>query len=112
MYLVSVVGWRVVMYLVSVVGWRVVMGMPCHAVEPCLTFEEMTHSPEEYREPDPDTRVFIPAGEQNSEDPAVTCTNEEIISDEKVFNRRQDDVELPQPESFMDEITHVDPFAD
>ena len=32
---------------------------------------------EEYWEPDPETGVFVPAGEQKSEEPAVTCTTEE-----------------------------------
>nr|GEW61528.1 hypothetical protein [Tanacetum cinerariifolium] len=73
--------------------------------------EEMTHKPEEYWEPDPDTGVFIPAGEQNSEDPAVTCTTEETILDEKVFIRPQEDIEPPLPESFTGEIPPVDPFA-
>ncbi|MFS7935359.1 putative Late embryogenesis abundant protein [Helianthus anomalus] len=75
--------------------------------------EEMLHQPvEEYWEPDPDTGVFVPASEQNSEEPAVSCSTEETVLDEKVFFRPQEDLEAPPPESFTGEIPPVDPFAE
>ncbi|CAI9302233.1 unnamed protein product [Lactuca saligna] len=73
---------------------------------------EITDKPEEYWEPDPETGVFVPASEQKSEEPAVTCTTEETVLDEKVFFRPQEDLEPPSSESFTGEIPPVDPFAE
>ncbi|MFS7912702.1 putative Late embryogenesis abundant protein [Helianthus anomalus] len=60
----------------------------------------------------PDTGVFVPASEQNSEEPAVSCGTEEMALDEKAFFRPQEDLEAPPPESFIGEIPLVDPFAE
>ncbi|KAJ0576117.1 putative Late embryogenesis abundant protein [Helianthus annuus] len=65
-----------------------------------------------YWEPDPDTGVFVPASEQKSEEPAVSCSTEETVLDEKAFFRPQEDLEAPPPESFRGEIPPVDPFAE
>ncbi|XP_076906521.1 late embryogenesis abundant protein At5g17165-like [Bidens hawaiensis] len=81
-------------------------------VEATPPVEDILHEPEEYWEPDPDTGVFVPASEQNSEEPAVTCTTEETVLDEKAFFRPQEDLEPPPTESFTGEIPPVDPFAD
>ncbi|KAK9069860.1 hypothetical protein SSX86_010256 [Deinandra increscens subsp. villosa] len=74
--------------------------------------EEILHKPEEYWEPDPETGVFVPASEQKAEEPAVTCTTEETVLDEKTFFRPMEDLEPPVPESFSGEIPPVDPFAE
>nr|XP_043618255.1 late embryogenesis abundant protein At5g17165-like [Erigeron canadensis] len=74
--------------------------------------EDISHKPEEYWEPDPKTGVFVPAAEQNLEEPAVTCTTEETVLDEKAFIRPDEDLEPPVVESFTGEIPPVDPFAD
>ncbi|KAI3807936.1 hypothetical protein L1987_23874 [Smallanthus sonchifolius] len=74
--------------------------------------EDVLHQPEEYWEPDPETGVFVPASEQSSDEPAVTCTTEETVLDEKAFFRPLEDLEAPPPESFTGEIPPVDPFAE
>ncbi|XP_076920995.1 late embryogenesis abundant protein At5g17165-like [Bidens hawaiensis] len=81
-------------------------------VEASPPVEDILHEPEEYWEPDPDTGVFLPASEQNSEEPAVTCATEDTVLDEKAFFRPLEDLEPPPPESFTGEIPPVDPFAD
>ncbi|KAI7726107.1 hypothetical protein M8C21_021579 [Ambrosia artemisiifolia] len=59
--------------------------------------EEILHEPEEYWVPDPETGVFVPA---DAEEPAVSCTTEETVLDDKAFFRPQEDLEPPPPESF------------
>ncbi|KAI3762346.1 hypothetical protein L1987_52774 [Smallanthus sonchifolius] len=73
--------------------------------------EDVLHQPEEYRELDPETGVFVPVSEQSSDEPAVTCTTEETVLDEKAFFCPLEDLETP-PESFTGEIPPVDPFAE
>ncbi|XP_071732152.1 uncharacterized protein [Rutidosis leptorrhynchoides] len=78
-------------------------------LEDQVEVEEISHKPEEYWEPDPDSGVFVPSNEENA---IETCTTEETVLDEHAFYRQKEDIEAPLPESFTGVIPPVDPFAE